>query len=156
MEICSDFLKQLNVIESLLKKLKIELPYDPAISLLSTHPVVQSHSRVWLFATPGTAARQALLSLTIPRSLPKFMSTCVGDNTQTAYLLTPSSSAFNLSQHQGLCQWVICSHQITKILELQQLAWPQIASIAKHKLADNFRNFEEGKLNPLIVSHRWN
>ena len=32
----------------------------------------------------------------------------------------PSSpSALNLSQHQGLFQWVGCSHQMTKILELQ-------------------------------------
>ena len=29
------------------------------------------------------------------------------------------SSAFNLSQHQGLCQWVSCSHQVAKVLELQ-------------------------------------
>ena len=28
-------------------------------------------------------------------------------------------SACNLSQHQGLFQWVICLHQMTKILELQ-------------------------------------
>ena len=34
---------------------------------------VQSPSRVWLFLTQSTAAWQAFLSLTIPRSLPKFM-----------------------------------------------------------------------------------
>ena len=39
---------------------------------------------------------------------------------QTSHLLTPSSpSALNLSQQQGLFQWDICSHQMTKILELQ-------------------------------------
>ena len=36
--------------------------------------VVQSLSCVWLFVTPLTAACQASLSLTIPQSLPKFMS----------------------------------------------------------------------------------
>ena len=36
--------------------------------------VVQSLSRVWLFVTPWTIACQASLSLTISRSLPKFMS----------------------------------------------------------------------------------
>ena len=36
--------------------------------LFSSHPVVS-----WLFATPWTAARQASLTLTISRSLPKFM-----------------------------------------------------------------------------------
>ena len=35
--------------------------------------IVQSSSRVWLFATPWTAAFQASLSLTISQSLPKFM-----------------------------------------------------------------------------------
>ena len=30
-----------------------------------------------------------------------------------------SSSAVNLSQHQGLFQWFSCSHQMTKVLELQ-------------------------------------
>ena len=35
---------------------------------------VQSLSRVWLFATPWTAARQASLSITNSRTLPKFMS----------------------------------------------------------------------------------
>ena len=36
--------------------------------------VVQSLSRVWLFETPWTAARQASLSFTISQSLLKFMS----------------------------------------------------------------------------------
>ena len=35
---------------------------------------VQSLSHVWLFATPWIAARQASLSITNSRSLPKFMS----------------------------------------------------------------------------------
>ena len=34
-------------------------------------------------------------------------------------LLSPSPPAFNLSQHQGLFQWVSSSHQVTKALELQ-------------------------------------
>ena len=40
--------------------------------------VLQSPSRVWLFATLWTAARQVSLSLTNSRSLPKFMSTDLG------------------------------------------------------------------------------
>ena len=31
----------------------------------------------------------------------------------------PSLPAFNLSQHQGLFQWVSSSHQVAKVLELQ-------------------------------------
>ena len=34
-------------------------------------------------------------------------------------LLPPSLSAFNLSQYQGLFQWVSSSHQVTKVLEFQ-------------------------------------
>ena len=34
-------------------------------------------------------------------------------------LSSPSSPAFNLSQHQGLFQWVSSSHQVAKVLEFQ-------------------------------------
>ena len=34
-------------------------------------------------------------------------------------LSPPSPPAFNLSQHQGLFQWVSSSHQVTKVLEFQ-------------------------------------
>ena len=34
-------------------------------------------------------------------------------------LSPPSPPAFNLSQHQGLFQWVSSSHQMAKVLELQ-------------------------------------
>ena len=34
-------------------------------------------------------------------------------------LLSPSPSAFNLSQHKCLFQWVSSSHQVAKVLELQ-------------------------------------
>ena len=34
-------------------------------------------------------------------------------------LLSPSPSAVNLSQHQGLFKWVSSSHQVDKVLELQ-------------------------------------
>jgi len=34
-------------------------------------------------------------------------------------LLSPSPPAFNLSQHQGLFQWVISSRQVAKVLEFQ-------------------------------------
>ena len=44
----------------------------------------------------------------------------VGDAIQPSCpLLSPSPPAFNLSQHQGLFQWVSSSHQVAKVLELQ-------------------------------------
>ena len=39
---------------------------------------------------------------------------------QTSYpLSSPSPPAFNLSQHQGLFQWVSSSHQVATVLEFQ-------------------------------------
>ena len=35
------------------------------------------------------------------------------------HLSTPSPPAFNLSQHEGPFKWVISSHQVAKVLELQ-------------------------------------
>ena len=60
------------------------------------------------------------LGLLVPHHLPKFAQVhvcCIGDAIQPSHPLMPSSpSAFNLSQHQGLFQWVSCLHQMTKIL----------------------------------------
>ena len=44
---------------------------------------------------------------------------CISDAIQPSHPLMPSSSTLNLSQHQALFQWVCCSHQRTKIPELQ-------------------------------------
>ena len=44
----------------------------------------------------------------------------VSDAIQPSHpLSSPSSPAFNLSQHQGLFKWVSSSHQVAKVLELQ-------------------------------------
>ena len=44
----------------------------------------------------------------------------VGDAIQPSHpLLSPSLPAFNLSQHQGLFQWISSSHQVANVLELQ-------------------------------------
>ena len=55
--------------------------------------------------------------------LPEFTQThvqWVGDAIQPSHpLSSPSPSAFNLSQHQGLFQRVNSSHQVTKVLEFQ-------------------------------------
>ena len=50
----------------------------------------------------------------------------VGDAIQPSYpLSSPSPPAFNVSQHQGLFQWVGSSNQVAKVLELQHqsLQW---------------------------------
>ena len=44
----------------------------------------------------------------------------VGDAIQPSHSLSsPSPPALNLSQHQGLFQWVSSSHQVAKVLEFQ-------------------------------------
>ena len=76
---------------------------------------VQSLSRVWLFVTPQTAARQASLSITVSQSLLKLMSmesVMPSNHLILCRPLLPSISAFNLFQHQGLFQWVSSSHQV--------------------------------------------
>ena len=45
---------------------------------------------------------------------------CIGEDVQPSHpLMLSSPSALSLSQHQGLSQWVLHSHQMTKIMELQ-------------------------------------
>ena len=87
-------------------------------SQVSVSVSVQLLSHVQLFATPWTAARQASLSITNSRSLPKVMS--IESAIQPSHPLSfPSPPAFNLSQHQGLFKWVSSSHEVAKILEFQ-------------------------------------
>ena len=61
--------------------------------------------------------------LPVHHQLPEFTQTHihrVGDAIQPSYpLSSPSPPALNLSQHQGLLQWVNSSHQVAKILEFQ-------------------------------------
>ena len=79
---------------------------------------VQLLSPVRLFETPRTVACQASLSITNSRSLLKLMSESILPSNHLI-LPSPSPPAFNLPQHQGLFQWVICVHQGAKILEFQ-------------------------------------
>ena len=56
--------------------------------------------------------------LPVPHHLLEFSQVhvhCISDAVQLSHLLMPSSPALNLSHHQGLFQWVICSHQMTKM-----------------------------------------
>ena len=91
------------------------------VSCNSKFSSVQSLNHGWLFATPWTAARQASLSITNSRSLLKLMSIelVMPSNHLILYRPSPSLPAFNLSQHQGLFQWVSSSHQVVQVLELQ-------------------------------------
>ena len=59
----------------------------------------------------------------VHHQLPEFTQThvhWVSDTIQSSHPpSSPSPSAFSLSQHQGLFQWVSSLHQVTKVLEVQ-------------------------------------
>ena len=61
--------------------------------------------------------------LPVHHQLPEFTQThvhWVGDAIQPSHpLLSPSPPALNLSQHQGLFEWVSSLYQVAKILEFQ-------------------------------------
>ena len=78
---------------------------------------VQSLICVELFMTPWTAACQPSLSVTNSQSLLKLMSIESVMPSNHLILCRPLSSAFSLSQHQSLFQWVSSSHQVAKVLE---------------------------------------
>ena len=72
----------------------------------------------------------------------------VGDAIQPSHpLLSPSPPPFNLSQYQGLFQWVSSSHQVAKILEFQlniqdwfPLGWTGWISLQSKGLSSVFSN----------------
>ena len=66
------------------------------------------------YSTPGLPIHHQLLEPTQTHVH------CVRDAIQPPHhLSSPSPPTFNLSQHQGLFQWVSSSHQVAKVLEFQ-------------------------------------
>ena len=88
------------------------------VSIIHIHSV-QLLSRVWLFVTPWTAARQASLSITSSRSLPKFMSIESVMPFNHLILCHPLLLLPSIFPHQGLFKWVSSLHQMAKVLEFQ-------------------------------------
>ena len=89
------------------------------MSWVYTLSSVQSLSRVRLFVTPWTAARQAALSITNSQSLLKPMSIELVMPSNHLILCRSLLLPLNLSQHMGLFHWVSSSHQVAKVLEFQ-------------------------------------
>ena len=84
---------------------------------LKTFSSVQSLSHVWPFATQLTAPGQASLFITNSWSLLKLISRVSNAIQPSHPLSSPSPPPFNLSQCQGLFQWVSFSHQEAKVLK---------------------------------------
>ena len=95
------------------------------------HSVQFSHSVVSNFLQP----QQATLVYSLDCSTPGFHIHYkllelaqthvhrVSDAIQPSHpLSSPSSPSFNLSQHQGLFQWVSSSHQVSKVLEFHSIS----------------------------------
>ena len=89
---------------------------------------VQSLSHVQLIETLWTAACQASLSMTKQHIKTHVHESChaqthvhwVGDAVQPSHPLSSlSATTFNLSQHQGLFQWVSSAHQVAQVLKFQ-------------------------------------
>ena len=85
--------------------------------------LVQFSSVAHLCPTLCDPMNCSMPGLPVHHQLPEFTQThvdWVGDAIQPSHpRLSPSSPAFNLSQHQGLFQWVSSSHQVAKVLVLQ-------------------------------------
>ena len=78
--------------------------------------------------------------LPVHHQLPEFTQTrvhWVGDAIPPSHpLLTPSSPAFNLSQHQGLFKWVSSSHEVAKVMEFRYNGLSRVFSnttVQKHQ-----------------------
>ena len=83
----------------------------------SVQSVAQSCPTLW---DAMNRTRQASLSITNSWSPRKPHVHWVGDAIQQSHPpLSPSSPALNLSQHQGLFQWVNSSHQVAEVVEFQ-------------------------------------
>ena len=114
-------------------KLKIQTAKDWEYSLLHTlwymfmcssvYISVQFSSVAHLCPTLCDPMDCSTPGLPVHHQLPEFTQTHVhwfGDAIQPSHPLSSSSPpAFNLSQHQGLFQWVSSSHQVAKVLEFQ-------------------------------------
>ena len=91
-----------------------------SFSSASTWSVVQLIGRVWL-CDPMDCSIPGLPAHHQPPESTQTHVHWVGDAIQPSHpLLSPSPSALNLFQHQGLFQWVSSSHQVAKGLELQR------------------------------------
>ena len=81
----------------------------------------------WVVSDPMDCSTPGL---PVPHHFPVFAQVhvhCIGDAVQPSHPLSPPSPpALNLFQHQGLVQWVGCSHQVAKGLELQHQSFQWI------------------------------
>ena len=81
--------------------------------------VVFSVCKSSLFGTQGPQHTRLSCPSLSPRVCSNLCPLCQWCHPTISSSVTPSPPALNLSQHQGLFQWVGSSHQMAKVLELQ-------------------------------------
>ena len=84
---------------------------------------VQLPSHVWLFATPWTAAHQASWPSLSPGICSNLHPLNRRYHPTISSSVPPSPPTLNLSQYQGLFQWIGSPHQVVKISELQHQSY---------------------------------
>ena len=97
--------------------------FNPAFKLLHFLSSLQFRSVTQLCLTLCNPMDCSTPGFPVLHQLPELTQTHVhrvSDAIQPSHpLLSPSSLTFNLSQHQGLFQWVSSSYQVAKVLEPQ-------------------------------------
>ena len=95
--------------------------------------------------------------LPVHHQLPEFTQTHihrVSDAIQPSHpLLSPSPPAFNLSQHQGLFQWVSSSHQVAKVLEFQHQSFQRTPGLISFRMDWLDLLAVQGTLKSLLQHH---
>ena len=84
-----------------------------------TFSSVQSLSRVRVFATPWMEHARLNCPSPTPRLCSNSCPSSQWCHPTTSFSVVSFPPAFNLSQHQGLFQWISSSHQVAKVLEFQ-------------------------------------
>ena len=90
-------------------------PMDCSLPGSSIHGIFQARVLEWgaIVFSPGFPVHPQLLKLAQTHVY------WIGNAIQPSHPLSSPSPTFNLSQHQGLFQWVSSSHQVAKVLEFQ-------------------------------------
>ena len=108
-----------------LQRLQFGVP--PFNTRKQTHIIINVWPSCWLVAQSCLIVCDptdcSMLGLPVQHQLPEFTQAhvhWVSDVIPPSHpLSSPSPPTFNLSQHQGLFQWISSSHQVAKVLELQ-------------------------------------
>ena len=119
--------KAMTNLDSILKNRDITLPTKIHVVKAMVFPAVlygcEFSSAVWSCPTLCDPTDCSMLGFPVHHQLLELTQThvhWVSDAIQLSHpLSSPSPPTFNLSQHQGLFQWVSSLHQVAKVLEFQ-------------------------------------